>query len=67
MDEPHIGPLKGEDLQPPDASRDAGVAAGGERAYVEPRLTIYGTLPIITAAVGTKGKKDGSGNRRTGF
>ncbi len=36
-------------------------------AYTEPRLTVYGTLIAITAKVGSKGKRDGSGYRRTGY
>ncbi|MDE3152125.1 MAG: hypothetical protein KGL93_07745 [Gemmatimonadota bacterium] len=67
MDESRTGPVGGDDRQPSNVPHDASATAGGERAYVEPRLTVYGTLPVITAAVGTKGKKDGSGNRRTGF
>jgi hypothetical protein len=39
----------------------------GAAAYVEPRLVIYGSLRAITAAVGSKGMKDGSGSRKTGF
>jgi len=37
------------------------------RAYVPPRLTIFGNLERLTTKVGSQGKKDGQGSRRTGF
>jgi hypothetical protein len=36
-------------------------------AYVCPRLAIYGGVGLITTKVGSRGMKDMSGNRRTGF
>lgn len=44
--------------------------ADGDRtaaSYIAPQLVIYGSLRAITAAVGSKGMKDGSGSRKTGF
>lgn len=47
------------------STRDAAASRGTE--YDAPQLTVYGRLADVTAKVGTKGKRDGSGNRRTGF
>jgi len=41
--------------------------AGDEGAYYPPHLVVYGSLAGITSAVGTKGRRDRSGNRKTGF
>lgn len=41
--------------------------ANAKLGYAPPQLIKYGVLADLTAAVGTKGKKDMSGNRRTGF
>jgi len=35
--------------------------------YTSPKLLIYGNLEQLTATVGTIGKKDGRGSRRTGY
>jgi len=44
-----------------------GQPASAEPAYARPRLTRYGRLADVTATVGTKGKNDMSGPRKTGF
>ena len=41
--------------------------ASAAPGYAKPRLIVYGTLIAITAKVGSKGKWDRSGSRRTGF
>lgn len=50
----------------PAAHPTAGDASGGAE-YGAPQLTVYGSVADVTARVGTKGKKDHSGNRRTGY
>ncbi len=52
--------------RPPGA--DANIATReAPHAYAPPQLIVYGNLTAITAKVGSKGKRDGSGNRRTGY
>lgn len=47
--------------EPHHAAREA------SPTYVPPRLAVFGNLERLTTRVGSKGKKDGGGNRRTGF
>ncbi len=49
----------------PDSADD--VISGQKHPYNPPRLTVYGDARELTQAVGRKGKKDGSGSRKTGF
>ena len=44
-----------------------GRAEGERRAYEIPRLVVYGDVRRLTRKVGSRGKHDGAGNRRTGF
>jgi hypothetical protein len=36
-------------------------------AYTPPRLVVYGDVVRLTTRVGSHGKKDGGGYRRTGY
>jgi hypothetical protein len=60
-----------ERVDPPGSSEASEQpAAAPDRAagsYAEPQLIIYGSLRAITARVGSKGMRDGSGSRKTGF
>jgi hypothetical protein len=49
-----------------DATDDAGENQP-RRAYTPPRLIVYGDARDLTQKVGSKGKLDGSGIRKTGF
>jgi hypothetical protein len=64
---PHDDPINkaitGTDLPPSGRA----VAAAHNARYTAPELVVYGSLRTVTARVGSKGKKDGSGSRRTGF
>lgn len=52
----------------PAAARAPHGRAGHEPpAYAPPRLVVFGDVGRLTTRVGSKGKKDGGGNRRTGF
>ncbi len=44
-----------------------GHAPDAPRPYGAPQLIVFGDLARLTMQVGTKGKKDASRNRRTGF
>ncbi len=35
--------------------------------YEPPAIAVYGSVADLTGAVGSRGKKDGRRNRRTGF
>ncbi len=46
----------------------ASEAPDGRIPYTPPMLAVYGSASVLTATVGTRGKRDGRrGNRRTGF
>lgn len=42
-------------------------ARESSHTYAPPRLAVFGDLERLTTRVGSKGKKDGGGSRRTGF
>lgn len=50
--------------QPPDR---VPLSGDQRRPYTPARLVVYGGVARITAKVGSRGMKDMSGNRRTGF
>ncbi|HUX34178.1 MAG TPA: hypothetical protein VMV51_09915 [Gemmatimonadaceae bacterium] len=49
------------------APRDPNATRDVTSVYAPPRLAVFGNLERLTTKVGSKGKKDHSGWRRTGF